>query len=144
MKDKLTLADQIMGAGAIVAFVFSFLPFFELGNRNVNAWDGDIGAFATTAPAILGLVMIIWLGLQLGGVKLPAEVLTFNQAQLKATWAIGAAGISLSWVSADFSDTDKGAGFWLMLLGSFVMAAGAVMGLLRPDDAHAESADATP
>ena len=60
-------------------------------------------------------------------VSLPDEVLTFNRAQLKATWGIAAGGIMLSWIS---TDPDKGAGFWLMFIGSLAMAAGAVMALL--------------
>lgn len=130
MKRTITVADLIMGAGGVVAFLFSFLAFFKSGRSSVNAWDGDAGAFATTVPAILGLVMVVWIVLELAGVSLPERVLTFDHAQLKATWGIGAAGIMLSWLSADFGGADKGIGFWLMLIGSFAMAVGAVMGLL--------------
>ena len=130
MKDKITIADLVMGAGGLVAFLFSFLAFYKRGDFSVSAWDGDAGAFATTVPAILGLVMVVWIGLELAGVKLPELVLTYNRAQLKGTWGIAAFGIMLSWISADFGGTGKGAGFWLMFLGSLAMAVGSVMGLL--------------
>jgi hypothetical protein len=84
-------------------------------------------AFASTLPAILGLAMTVWIALEMAGVSLPEEVLTYNRAQLKGTWGIAAGGIMLSWLS---TDPDKGAGFWLMLVGSLAMAVGAVMALL--------------
>lgn len=130
MQKKITVADLIMGVGGLVTFVFSFLAFYKRGSSSVNAWDGDAGAFATTVPAILGLVMVVWIALELAGVSLPERLLTYDRAQLKGTWGIAAAGIMLSWISADFGSTDKGAGFWLMLIGSFAMAIGAVMALL--------------
>lgn len=130
MSKKITVADLVMGVGGLVAFLFSFLAFFEEGRFSASAWDGDAGAFATTVPAILGLVMVVWIVLQLAGVSLPTRVLTYDHAQLKGTWGIAAAGIMLSWISADFGGADKGAGFWLMFIGSFAMAVGAVMGLL--------------
>jgi hypothetical protein len=130
MKNKLTIADLVMGAGGLVAFLFSFMAFFKGGRSTFSAWDGDAGAFATTVPAILGLVMVVWIVLELLGVSLPEQVLTYNRAQLKGTWGISAAGIMVSWISADFGGADKGAGFWLMLIGSFAMAIGAVMALL--------------
>ena len=130
MKNKITVADLVMGAGGLVTFLFSFLAFYKRGDFSVSAWDGDAGAFATTVPAILGLVMVVWIGLELAGVKLPEQVLTFNRAQLKGTWGIAAFGIMLSWISADFGGADKGAGFWLMFIGSLAMMVGAIMGLL--------------
>ncbi|MDJ0770695.1 MAG: hypothetical protein QNJ12_18015 [Ilumatobacter sp.] len=131
MQSKITVADLIIGIGGLVTFIFSFLDFFDLDRfGGVSAWDSDAGAFATTVPAILGLIAVVWIGLELAGVSLPKEVLTFNQAQLKATWGISASGIMLSWISADFGGADKGAGFWLMFFGSLAMAVGAVMALL--------------
>jgi len=113
-----------------VTFLFSFFAFFEEDRFTASAWDGDAGAFATTVPAILGLVMVVWIGLRLAGVSLPERVLTSNEAQLKGTWGIAAAGIMLSWISADFGGAGKGVGFWFMFLGALAMAAGAVMALL--------------
>lgn len=130
MPKKVSVADLVMGVGGLVTFLFSFFAFFKEGRFTASAWDGDAGAFATTVPAVLGLVMVVWIGLQLAGVSLPDHVLTYNQAQLKGTWAIAAAGIMLSWISADFGGAGKGVGFWFMFLGSAAMAVGAVMALL--------------
>ncbi len=130
MPKKVSVADLVMGIGGLVTFLFSFFAFFKSGRFSASAWDGDAGAFATTVPAILALVMVVWIALQLAGVSLPDQVLTYNHAQLKGTWGIAALGIMLSWISADFGGADKGIGFWFMFLGSAAMAVGAVMALL--------------
>lgn len=130
MKDKITVADLIMGAGGVVTFIFSFLAFYKSNGASFNAWDGDALAFATAVPAILGLAMAVWIGLEMAGVSLPERVLTYDRAQLKGAWGISAGGLMLSWLSVDFGGADKGVGFWLMLIGSLAMAVGAVMALL--------------
>jgi hypothetical protein len=124
---NLTLARLLIGGGGAVAFIFSFLDFAGEGRFGVNAWDTDFFAFASTVPAILGLVAAVWVGLEIAEVKLPDDVLTFNAAQLKATWGISAAGIMLSWFSTNDS---KAIGYWLMFIGSLAMAAGAINSLL--------------
>ena len=63
-----------------MTFLFSFFAFFKEDRFTASAWDGDAGAFATTVPAILGLVMVVWIGLRLAGVSLPERVLTYNEA----------------------------------------------------------------
>src|SRR5215216_3522120 len=108
MKNKITVADLIMGIGGIITFIFSFLAFYKFGDTSINAWDDQGAAFASTLPAILGLVMAVWIALEMAGVSLPEGVLTYNRAQLKGTWGIAAGGIMLSWLS---TDPDKGAGF---------------------------------
>ncbi len=122
---QFTLAQVLIGGGGAITFLFSFLDFSR--GFGANAWDTDVFAFASTVPAILGLVAAVWIGLEIAEIDLPDDVLTFNAAQLKVTWGISAAGIMLSWYGAN---EDKAIGFWLMLLGSLAMAVGAVMSLL--------------
>jgi hypothetical protein len=130
MKKQLSVANLVMLVGSVVAFIFSFLAFYKFGDESWSAWSGDAGAFATTVPAILALALAVVIVLDLVGVDLPAEILTFNWSQIKATWGIAAFGIMLSWLTVDFGSLDKGIGFWLMMLGSIAMAAGAIMALL--------------
>ena len=98
--------------------------------RAARRGPGDAFAFATTVPAILALALAVVIVLEMAGVDLPAEVLTFNWSQIKATWGISAVGIMLSWLTVDSGGADKGIGFWLMFLGSIAMAVGAIMALL--------------
>ena len=130
MKKQMSVANLVMLAGSVVAFIFSFLSFYKFGDEGRSAWSGDAFAFATAVPAILALALAVVIVLELAGVDLPAEVLTFNWPQIKATWGIAAVGIMLSWLTVDTGGADKGAGFWLMFLGSIAMAVGAIMALL--------------
>lgn len=132
MKLKISVANLVMLVGGVLTFIFSFLDFYKIEflgeSAGANAWDTDAGAFVTTIPAILALAMIVWCGLELGGVKLPEKVITYSGAQMKGTWGIASAGIMIGFLT---TGSDWGAGFWLMFIGSLAMAAGAVMGLLN-------------
>lgn len=128
MKPKISVANLIMLVGGLLTFIFSFLDFYKVGPFGANAWDTDAGAFVTTIPAILAIAMIVWCVLEVIGTKLPAQVLTFNADQLKATWGIASGGMMLGWVT---TGGDWGVGFWLMFVGSLAMAAGGVMGVLK-------------
>jgi len=127
MQKRISIANLVMLAGGVVTLIFSFFAFFKFGSEGVSAWSTDGGAFVTTIPAILALAMIGISVAELAGAKLPDQVLTYTITQLKGTWGIAAAGIMLSWIT---TDGDKGIGFWFMFIGSFAMAAGAVMALL--------------
>lgn len=131
MKKPLTVATLVMGVGAIVTLIFSFLDFYSSGNTGFSAWSGDLLFPASAIPAILGLALIVLLVLDLVGVKLPEKVLTFTWPQIYATIGISAAGMMLGWLftSPGFGSS-KGAGMILMLIGSLAMAAGSIMGLL--------------
>lgn len=128
MKAKISVANLIMLVGGLLTFIFSFLDFYKLGPFGASAWNTDAGAFITTIPAILGIAMVVWCVLEIIGTKLPAQVLTFNANQLKASWGISSGGMMLGWVT---TGGDWGAGFWLMFVGSLAMAVGSVMGLLN-------------
>ena len=127
MNTKISVADIVMAAGGLVTLLFSFFGFYKFGNDSISAWDTDALAFVSAIPAILGLATIAWIACEVFGVKLPQDVLTFNPDQIKATWGIAAAGIMLAFVT---TSGDKSAFFWLQMLGSLAMAAGAVMALL--------------
>lgn len=129
MGKKISVANLVATAGGIVCVLFSFFGFYDFGGDSRSAWSTDIGAFVTTIPAILAIVLVAWSLCELFGVKLPADVLTFSSNQLKATWGISALGIMIAHLTPDFP-WDKGIGFWFMLIGSAAMAAGSVMALL--------------
>lgn len=129
MDKKISVANLVMLAGGAITLLASFFgDFWDFGDQGgASAWATDYGAFATTIPAILALVMVVWSLLELAGVGLPAKVLTFDHTQLKATWGITAAGTMLAYLTVD---GDKALGFVVMFLGSAAMAGGAVMALL--------------
>lgn len=125
-------ADLIAGAGALITFIFSFLAFYEAPGPGPsrNAWDTDTSAFASTIPALLALALVVVVALGFAKVTLPERVITFTWDQIKATWGISAAGIMIAFIATGPEGIDKGLGFWFMLIGSLIMAAGTIMKLL--------------
>jgi len=127
---KISVANLVATAGGIVCLLFSFFNFYKFGNDGRTVWSDQGGAWITTIPAILAIALVAWSACELFGVKLPANVLTFNGNQLKATWGISATGLMIDQLVSWPDGLDKGIGFWFMLLGSLAMGAGAVMALL--------------
>lgn len=123
-------ADLIAGAGALITFIFSFLAFFGSGDDSVNAWDTAFKGFSGAIPAVLAIALLLVVGLGFAHVAFPERVITFTWDQIKATWGIAAAGIMVSFIAAGPDGLDKGIGFWFMLIGSLIMAAGTIMKLL--------------
>lgn len=132
MKKQITVATLVMGVGAVVVLIFSFLDFYSapIGDAGESAWSGDLLFPATIIPVILAVATIVFIVLELTGVKLPDKVLTFTWPQIYATWGISAGGIMLGWLFTAPGESDRGAGLILMLIGSLAMAAGSIMGLL--------------
>jgi hypothetical protein len=134
MKKQITVASLVMGVGALVVLIFSFLTFYEssaTSEISSNAWGGDIGlAPMTFLPVLLAIVLLVLVILDLTGVKLPEKVLTFTWPQIYVFLGISTAGMMLGWLFTSPEGLDKGAGLILMLLGSLAMAAGAIMAIL--------------
>jgi hypothetical protein len=127
MKKTISLANLILVVGALITLLFSLFRFGGAGQLKYSAWSTDGLAFLSTIPAILAIATIVWTVLELTGMKLPAQVLTFSGTQLKATWAISSLGVMAGFLTTDL---DKRFGFWMMLLGTIAMTVGAVLGLL--------------
>ncbi len=129
-KGGLTVADLVAGIGGLVVFIFSFLTFFEAGGETVNAWNTDYKGLTGIIAALLGLALAAVIGVELAGTKMPDKFLTFNWDQVKTTWAVTTFLILVGFIAAGPEGLGKGAGFWLMLLGSIAMVAGTIMKLL--------------
>ena len=138
MKKQITVASLVMGVGALVVFIFSFLTFYEssaTSEISSNAWGGDIGlAPMTFLPVLLALVLLVLVILDLTGVKLPDTVLTFTWKQIYVFLGVSTAGMMLGWLLTSPEGLDKGAGLILMLLGALAMAAGSIMNVLGLGD----------
>jgi hypothetical protein len=134
MKKQITVASLVMGVGALVVLIFSFLTFYEssaTSEISSNAWGGDIGlAPMTFLPVLLAIVLLVLVILDLTGVKLPERVLTFTWPQIYVFLGISTAGMMLGWLFTSPEGLDKGAGLILMLLGALAMAAGSIMAIL--------------
>lgn len=53
--NKLTTADKVIAASGILLFLFSFLPWYGLGDGSRNGWDYFLFGII---PVLLGLLMV--------------------------------------------------------------------------------------
>ena len=83
MKKQISVADLVMLIGGVVTFLFSFLSFYKFGGDGRNAWSTGFFPVATLL-ALMGLAMAVVAVLDLFGVKLPSQVLTFNWKQINS------------------------------------------------------------
>jgi hypothetical protein len=140
MNGKLKTSAIVILAGAAVVLLGSFLEVLEAGDDSSNAWgDGTLPLY--TLPVLLGLIMAAHVLLTtFGNANLPERVLGLGWDQIHAAagiWAalmmlcflIGNTGFEIAGIEAN---PDKGAGFWLMLLGSIALAVGAVLRTQEP------------
>lgn len=129
---RISVADLVAAAGALVTFIFSFLPFFDIAGLEgtPSAWTTDFKGFAAAIPALLALALVVVIALRFANITMPEQVLTFTPDQVKATWGIAAAGIMISFIATGPESIDKAVGFWFMLIGALAMAAGTIMKLL--------------
>lgn len=138
MNASLKPSQIVMMASGAVTFIFSFFAFFKAGDESYGAWSGDVGTlFMATWPALFGLVIGgLVAAAAFGNVSLPDRILTFSIEQWYFILALISTLIMVSYLLgggiADFGfgGPDKGFGFFLMLLGSLGLLAGAVMELL--------------
>jgi hypothetical protein len=109
-----------MMGGGLVALIGSFLDF----TGDVSAWGKGAFPIVTMMPlyaVVAGVLVALTL---FANVKLPAEVLGFTWNQIYLVLGFFATLMGLFWaVAAD----DKGAGLWLILLGSIAVLVGAVL-----------------
>lgn len=117
------------------------------GSDSLNAWSGD-NPLAPLAgfTGLLGLAVAVAVALgAFASVKLPDRVLTFTMPQLY--FAAGFASFFVLFgalVMGTGDGTSWGFGFWLMLLGSVGLVAGAVMELTQGEGATTSSSGAPP
>lgn len=138
MNASLKPSQIVLMASGAVTFLFSFFAFFKVEafgtDESWSAWSGDAGTlFLATWPAIFGLAIAALVAATVfGNVQLPERVLTFTWEQIVFILAAFSALIMIGYLLGGGAGdgVDKGFGFFLMLLGSLGLLAGAVMELL--------------
>jgi hypothetical protein len=142
---KLKTSDWLIGGGAIVLFIGSFLPWFKVsvscagvsfgGSATGNGWD--VGFLWAGVPVILGLAMLAYVAIKAFSpdTSLPDLPITWGQALLAAgglaalliliKLLIGEdGGGALGGCSVDVS---RSFGLFLSFLAAAAMAAGAFL-----------------
>ena len=129
MNNKPTTAEITLMAAGGVALLGSFLDWYSVdtafGSGSANPWSEE-GGFPTFAwVGIFGGAIAVLIALELfANVKLPTKVLNFTWPQIHFILADFAALLCISYLIAG---SDQAIGFFLSLLASAGLVAGAIM-----------------
>jgi hypothetical protein len=135
---KVTPAEIVILAAGVVAFVFSFLPFYKAptvsvagitvhGGASVSAWGRGLFPVATLIP-IFGIIMAAQIAVaKWASVRLPEHVLGFTWEQIHVALGLFAALLAICYLIVDKGGADFGFGFFLVLIGAIGLAVGAIM-----------------
>lgn len=115
-----TTGEIVIMAAAVVVLVGSFLDFAG----GTNAWGSGSLPIVTLIP-IYGVIMGAEVALtKLAQVELPTRVAGFTWEQIHLLLGFFAALMAITWL---FAVTSRGAGLWLLLVGSIGSLVGAVL-----------------
>jgi len=124
---KLSTSEIVILVAGAVALLGSFLPWIDvevLGESvTESAWGDSFPLLTWTG--LFGAAMAIVVALRsFANVAMPDRVLGFTWPDIHLILAVFATLITISWLIAG---DNKGIGFWLSLLASFGLVAGAWM-----------------
>jgi hypothetical protein len=134
---KLTPGEILIGAGALVTLVFSFLHFYEapsfsvrgfsVGGRDLSAWSSALVPIATIIvffTVIMGLQIVLS---QLLNVDLGTGIAGFTWPQIHLALGFFAVIDSFAFMIVDKGGYSVGIGLIFMLLGSVACFVGAIL-----------------
>ena len=133
MEKNPTPGEIVVMAGAGLALIFSFLPFYkiEVGNfsDNTSAWGAGLFPVATLIPIFAGIAGVLVALVRFGNVQYPpGGFLGFTWNTLLLGLTFFAAILAVAFLIADKpAATTLGFGFWLVLIGAVGSLVGAVL-----------------
>lgn len=114
--------------GAIVTFLFSFLPWATVSGYgsgiSANAWGSGMFPMATWAPVLALVVGFIAAAQAFEFVELPAKIWEFTLDQIIFILSAFSLVITLSYLVVDKGGASNGFGLFLSFLGTVAMIAG--------------------
>lgn len=145
---KLSTADRVIGASAIVFLIAMFLPWWGLefegfGSASNNGWDYFLTGWI---PLLLAIVMVGQIvATKFTGAQLPKLPISWSQVHLIAGAAIAVLLILRVVIGADegsggFSvDLDRMYGLWIALIAALGLGGGGFLKSQEGDEAVAGS-----
>ncbi len=128
MNTKVTPGEIVVMAGAAVALVFSFLPFYNEDLFDPSAWGGGVFPVGTLI-AIFAVIAGVLVALTKFASFKFAGVLGFTYLQLLLVLTFYSAILAVAFLILDYGDVgaDRGVGFWFMLIGAVGSLVGAIL-----------------
>ena len=133
MEKNATPGEILVMAGAGLALVFSFLPFYkvEFGNfsDNTSAWGSGLFPVATLIPIFAVIAGVMVALVRFGNVRYPpGGFLGFGWNSLLLALTFFAAVLAVAYLIVDKGPGGGlGFGYWLVLIGAVGSLVGAVL-----------------
>jgi len=128
-----TPGEIVVMAGAGVALIFSFLPFYKIEvanfSDNSSAWDSGLFPVATLIPIFAVIAGVLVALVRFGNVQYPpGGFLGFTRNTLLLALTFFAAILAVAYLIADKpAATSLGFGYWFVLTGAVGSLVGAAL-----------------
>jgi hypothetical protein len=126
--NRLSTADKVIGASAILFLVALFMPWYGLGGGSNNGWDYFLTGIL---PLLIAAAMVAVIAIQrFTATELPTPPLPWSQIHLIAGAVILALLLLRVLITSDVEvlgesfDLDRKYGLWIALIGAIGMGAG--------------------
>ena len=133
MDKNATPGEILIMAGAGVALIFSFLPFYKIEILNTSdstsAWGAGLFPVATLIPIFAAIAGVMVALVRFGNVRYPpGGFLGFGWNSLLLALTFFAALLAIAFLIANKpAATSLGFGFWFVLIGAIGSFVGAVL-----------------
>jgi len=128
-----TPGEIVVMAGAGLALIFSFLPFYKIEvanfSDNSSAWDSGLFPVATLIPIFAVIAGLLVALVRFGNVQYPpGGFLGFTRNTLLLALTFFAAILAVAYLIADKpAATSLGFGYWFVLIGAVGSLVGAAL-----------------
>jgi len=128
-----TPGEILIMAGAGLALIFSFLPFYKIEILNTSdstsAWGAGLFPVATLIPIFAGIAAVMVALVRFGNVRYPpGGFLGFSWNSLLLALTFFAAVLAVAYLIVDKGPGGGlGFGYWLVLIGAVGSLVGAVL-----------------
>ena len=133
MEKNPTPGEIVVMAGAGLALIFSFLPFYKIEvanfSDNSSAWDSGLFPVATLIPIFAVIAGLLVALVRFGNVQYPpGGFLGFTRNTLLLALTFFAAILAVAYLIADKpAATSLGFGYWFVLIGAVGSLVGAAL-----------------
>ncbi|HKF90460.1 MAG TPA: hypothetical protein VKC52_03180 [Acidimicrobiia bacterium] len=133
MEKNPTPGEIVVMAGAGLALIFSFLPFYKIEvanfSDNSSAWDSGLFPVATLIPIFAVIAGMLVALVRFGNVQYPpGGFLGFTRNTLLLALTFFAAILAVAYLIADKpAATSLGFGYWFVLIGAVGSLVGAAL-----------------